>query len=106
MSNQTSVVTPTRTSHTTIAIIVSVISGLPALAEQFRATNLLPTWAQNALSVVSILALWVAPILARHSAAVAVQAVETKADNAVETATQASQSVAAVARSVDAQNPL
>ena len=79
--------TPTRTSSTAIALLVSALTGLPPLLQSSQALDLgMPVHVRNALAVISVVALWLAPLLARHSATVAVQKVEAVAEVAKERA--------------------
>jgi hypothetical protein len=52
---------------TVLAIVVSVITGLPKLSDMLlHADGLpIPTWLRNALAVVAVVSLWSAPILAQ-----------------------------------------
>jgi hypothetical protein len=81
-----SATTLTRYSKTAAAIAVSVLTGLPALVDQIQLLDLglSEDW-KKGLAVVSVVSLWLAPILARHSAVEGLQAVEAKLSTVAET---------------------
>jgi type III secretory pathway component EscS len=81
-----SATTPTRYSNTVKALVVSMVMGLPALLDKLQALNLpFPAWVVNTMIVVSVLAAWLSPMLARHSAMEGLQAVEAKVATVAET---------------------
>jgi hypothetical protein len=74
-----SATTLTRYSKTTAAVALSMLTGIPALVDQIQLLDLgLSEEWKKGLALVSVFCLWLAPILARHSAVEAVQAVESK----------------------------
>lgn len=89
--------TPTLQSKTFIALAVSAVAGLPALVQQINLLDLgMPTWLKNTLAVISVVALWLSPLLVRHSAAEAVRNVEAVAENATDVASKVNARVARV----------